>query len=228
MERSPFEDSKRLEITENAGRDPCLAQGSLLELEHQILHMRMKLANKRHRFSETRFPEHIWRDASSAVKSEYLGLKALTAIGRGEPDTALCSAARASELSDGADTRFSSQLASAIGHRMKDGDEQAFRESVVRLTLECADTEVLDSLVQAARADARVASVAAADASARVVIRDALLRSNDEAIARPAGLIAEEMEHVLTGGLHDVLTPRELEVLQLMSRGCRTRRSPTV
>jgi DNA-binding CsgD family transcriptional regulator/tetratricopeptide (TPR) repeat protein len=190
-----------------------------LELENQVLHMRMKLANKRHRFSETLFPEQTWRDASSAVKSEYLSLKALTAIGRGEPDEALWNAARASELSDSADARFSSQLASAIAHRMKGGDEQAFRESIVRLTLECADAEVLDSLVQAARVDARVASVAATDPTAKVVFRDALLRSNDEAIARPAGLIAEQMEHALTGGLHDVLTPREREVLQLMSRG---------
>jgi LuxR family maltose regulon positive regulatory protein len=190
-----------------------------LELEHQILHMRMKLANKRHRFSETLFPEHIWRDASGAVKSEYLGLKALTAIGRGESDEALWFAARASELSDGADARFSSQLASAIAHRRKSGDECVFRKSIVRLTLACAEAEVLDSLVQAARADPRVASVAAQDPAAKVVIRDALLRANDEAIARPAGLIADEIEHALTGGLHDVLTSRELEVLQLMSRG---------
>jgi DNA-binding NarL/FixJ family response regulator len=78
---------------------------------------------------------------------------------------------------------------------------------------------VLDSLVQAARADSRVAAIAASDATARIIFRDALLRSNDEAIARPAGLIAEEMEHALAGGLHDILTPREIEVLQLMSRG---------
>ena len=51
------------------------------------------------------------------------------------------------------------------------------------------------------------------------MFRDALLRSNDVAIARPASLIAEEMEHALPGGLHDILTPREIEVLQLMSRG---------
>ena len=190
-----------------------------LELEHQTLHMRMKLASRRHRFSETRFPEHTWSDASSAVKSEYLGIKALIAITRGAPDEALSLAVRASDLSNGADARFSSQLASAIAHRMKGGDERAFRESVVRLTLECAEAEVLDSLVQAIRADSRVALVAAADATAKVVVRDALLRSNDEAIARPAGLIAEEMEHALSGGLHDLLTPRELEVLQLMSRG---------
>jgi DNA-binding CsgD family transcriptional regulator/tetratricopeptide (TPR) repeat protein len=190
-----------------------------LELENQVLHMRMKLANRRHRFTEKLFPEQTWSDASSAVKSEYLGLKALTAIARGEPDEALWFAARASELSDGADARFSSQLASAIAHRMKGGDEQSFRESIVRFTQECADAEVLDSLVQAARADSRVASIAASDATARVVFRDALLRSNDEAIARPASLIAEEMEHALTGGLHDILTPREIEVLQLMSRG---------
>ncbi len=190
-----------------------------LELENQVLHMRMKLANRRHRLSETLFPEQTWRDASSAVRSEYLSLKALTAIVRGEPDEALWSAARARELSNGADARFSSQLASATAQRMKGGDEQSFRESIVRLTRECADAEVLDSLVQAARADSRVASIAASDATARIIFRDALLRSNDEAIARPASLIAEEMEHALAGGLHDILTPREIEVLQLMSRG---------
>jgi ATP/maltotriose-dependent transcriptional regulator MalT len=102
---------------------------------------------------------------------------------------------------------------------MKGGDEQSFRESIVRLTRECADAEVLDSLVQAARAHSRVASIAASDATARIIFRDALLRSNDGAIARPASLIAEEMEHALAGGLHDILTPREIEVLQLMSRG---------
>ena len=65
---------------------------------------------------------------------QYLGLKALTAIAQGEPDEALRFAARASGLSDGADARFSSQLASAIAHRMKGGDEQSFRESIVRLS----------------------------------------------------------------------------------------------
>jgi len=190
-----------------------------LELESQIVQMRMKLANKRHRFSESRFPEHVWKDASNAVKAEYLGLKALTAITQGEPDQAQLFATRASDLSDGADTRFSSQLVSAIAHRMNGGDENGFRDSIVRITLECADAEVIDSLVQATRVDSRVASAAATDPSARIVVRDALIRSSDEAIARPAGLIPEELEAALTGGLRDVLTTRELEVLQLMSRG---------
>ena len=44
-------------------------QDPYLELENQVLHMRMKLANRRHRFTETLFPEQTWSDASRAVKS---------------------------------------------------------------------------------------------------------------------------------------------------------------
>jgi ATP/maltotriose-dependent transcriptional regulator MalT len=190
-----------------------------LEIAHQTSQMKMKLANPRHRFGDEDFPEHTWKSASAAVKSEYLALKALSSTVRGEPDKAFALSAHARELSDGADARFSCQFACAIAHRIRDGDDTAFRDSVIRLTLECADAEVLDSLVLAARADQRVASAVRIDPTAKAIFRDALLRSKDEALARPAGLIAEEMEGVVVGGIDRVLTPRELEVLELVSRG---------
>jgi ATP/maltotriose-dependent transcriptional regulator MalT len=190
-----------------------------LELEHQVLHMKMKLANKRHRFTPTVFPEETWRSASGAVKAEYLSIKALTSIVRGELDEALDAAAAATEAWNGADARFSSQLASAIAQRATSGDDGAFRQRIIGLTLECADAEVVDSLVHAVRADARVAEAVSGNAAAKAVLRETLLRSNDEAIARPAGLIPEEMDDALSPGIPGALTPREVEVLQLMSRG---------
>jgi ATP/maltotriose-dependent transcriptional regulator MalT len=190
-----------------------------LELEHQALHMKMKLANRRHRFSEAIFPEQTWQNASSAVKSEYLALKALCATIGGGPDLALELATQARKLSDGADARFSAQLAAAVAQRMKSGDNKAFQDAVTTLTHQCAEAEVLDSLVLAARTDHRVASAVLGDATARAIFRDALIRSKDEAIARPAGLIAEEMEDAVVDGALKALTPREIEVLQLLSRG---------
>jgi DNA-binding NarL/FixJ family response regulator len=190
-----------------------------LEIEHQVLHMRMKLANRRHRFTETLFREQVWENASGAVKSEYLSMKSLLATINGEPDEALRLADRARRLSDGADARFSSQFSLAIAQLAKDKNEKSFENLVISLTLECADSDVLDSLVLAARTDQRVPAAARANPAARTAFRDALVRSQDEAIARPAGLIDEEMEDVIVVGPHRALTPRELEVLQLVSRG---------
>ena len=190
-----------------------------LEIEHQVLHMRMKLANRRHRFSEKLFSELVWANASGAVKSEYLSLKSLLATTNGEPEVALTLAARARHISDGADARFNSQFSTAIALRAKDKNDKSFQDTVIALTLGCAASEVLDSLVLAARADHRVAAAVAGDPAARAVFRDTLVRSNDEAIARPAGLIDEEMEGTVVEGVHKALTPRELEVLQLLSRG---------
>jgi DNA-binding NarL/FixJ family response regulator len=190
-----------------------------LEIEHHVLHLRMKLANRRHRYSDKLFPELVWNNASGAVKSEYLSLKSLLATANGEPEAALTLAAHARQISDGADARFSSQFSKAIALRARDKNDKPFEESVIALTLECAASDVLDSLVLAARADHRVPAAAARDPDARAIFRDALVRSNDEAIARPAGLIDEEMEGAVVEGPHKALTPRELEVLQLLSRG---------
>ena len=90
---------------------------------------------------------------------------------------------------------------------MKGGNNKAFQDSVVALTHQCAESEVLDSLVLAARADYRVASAVLGDATAKAIFRDTLIRSKDEAIARPAGLIAEEMEDSVVEGVHKALTP---------------------
>lgn len=190
-----------------------------LEIEHHVLHMRMKLANRRHRYSEKLFPELVWANASGAVKSEYLSLKSLLATANGDHEAALMLAGHARQFSDGADARFSTQFSTAIARRGKDKNDESFQDSVIALTLECAESDVLDSLVLAARADHRVPAAAAGDPDARAVFRDTLIRSNDEAIARPAGLIDEEMEGAVVHGPHMALTPRELEVLQLLSRG---------
>jgi DNA-binding NarL/FixJ family response regulator len=64
-----------------------------------------------------------------------------------------------------------------------------------------------------------VAEAVSTNAAAKAVLLETLLRSNDEAIARPAGLIPEEIDDALTPGLPGALTAREVEVLQLMSRG---------
>jgi ATP/maltotriose-dependent transcriptional regulator MalT len=190
-----------------------------IELEHQVLHMKMKLAAPRHRLNQTVFPEHIWRDASSAVKSEYLGLRALCATFLEDPDKALALARQARGVSDGADARFTAQFAAAIALRTRNRDEKAFRNSVIELTLECAEAEVLDPLVLAARTDFNVASAVRADPAAKAIFRDVLIRSRDEAIARPAGLISEEMDDAVGERVDKGLTPREVEVLHLMSRG---------
>jgi DNA-binding NarL/FixJ family response regulator len=54
---------------------------------------------------------------------------------------------------------------------------------------------------------------------AKRVYRDTLLRSKDSSIARSANLIAEDIDDVFAQGLDSVLTPRESEVLQLLSLG---------
>jgi DNA-binding NarL/FixJ family response regulator len=190
-----------------------------LEIEHQVLHMRMKLANRRHRFTETVFREQVWENASGAVKSEYLSVKSFLATVNGHPDEALRLAEQARRLSDGADARFNSQFSIAIAERAQGKNEKSFQNVVISLTLECADSDVLDSLVLAARADHRVPAAARANPAAKAIFRDTLVRSQDEAIARPAGLIDEQMEDVIVAGPHRALTPRELEVLQLLSRG---------
>ena len=190
-----------------------------LELAHQVMHAKMKLANRRHRYKEMDFPDHIWTIAPVALRAELLSLRALAATVRSQPDEALALASKAQGLSEAADSRFSSRFASAIAQFMKTGEETIFRRSVVDLTLECGNVEVLDPLVLAARAYPRVAAVASSDPMARRIYRDTLLRSQDSSIARSATLIAEDMDAAVAQGLDSVLTPREIEVLQLLSQG---------
>jgi DNA-binding CsgD family transcriptional regulator len=204
---------KKLSEISLAREDPYL------EIARQMMHTKIRLANRRHRFTEEDLPEHIWETAPVSVRAEYLGLTALAAIVRNDPDEASALATEARELSEAADSRFTSRFGSTIAQHMNTGDETVFRRSVIELTVECGDAEVLDPLVQVARAFPRVAAAASVDPTARRIYRDSLLRSKDGSIARSANLITEELDGVITRGLDSVLTPREIEVLELVSLG---------
>jgi LuxR family maltose regulon positive regulatory protein len=190
-----------------------------LDVALQVMHMKMKLADRRHRVTNADFPEQVWRRAPVALRAEYLSLKALTAVANSEPDKALSLALESKEQSEASDSRFSAEFAAVIASQIKGGDEDAFNASVAALTLTCAERDVLDPLVLAARSDYRVATAARASPAARLIFRDTLLRSKDDAIARSAGLIDDELEVALTNRVDRVLTPREREVLELISQG---------
>jgi DNA-binding CsgD family transcriptional regulator len=75
-----------------------------------------------------------------------------------------------------------------------------------------------DPLLLGLRASARLAEQAAGDDDIRPLLASLYARSRDFALARKAGLRQRSRRSP-----HEILSPRELEVLQLMSRGFRNR-----
>jgi DNA-binding NarL/FixJ family response regulator len=142
---------------------------------------------------------------------EYLGTRALVLACLGRSKSALEAAASASATSRAAEVRLLVAAARAVDAAGK-GDVS----SVPLLIREATTLGVWDPVVCALRASPGLASAVAADDTLRPILEDIYQRSHDQALARRAGFRTRA-----TRAPGEVLSPREYEVLGLISRGLR-------
>jgi LuxR family transcriptional regulator, maltose regulon positive regulatory protein len=190
-----------------------------LEVARQMGHLRLAISSPHHRFEESGLPTHSWANVQISVRSEYLSLRALYTARRGDPAVAIQFASDAQQLSHGVESTFNARFAEHIAETTGRTGSRRSRHDLVGLVLECAQAEAFDSLVLACRADPQIAARIADEPNLSAIVRRALRRSKDTVIAIRAGLTSDEAGSVDGHSLRSVLTPRETEVLDLLSTG---------
>lgn len=145
----------------------------------------------------------------------YLATLAVIEAASGNAEGAREATRRAHRCARSIERDACSLLAEAIA-RDVGGDEPAFRDLATHAVTICGRAEYLDGLVFAYRVYPRLLEATHDDGEALSILRASLIKSRDHQLA--------ERMNIDTGpyGVEDslaVLTPRELEVLQLLSQG---------
>ncbi len=146
-------------------------------------------------------------DAAPRIRALYAALAAFADDTRGP---ALSDEARG--LSRSAEAQLYSSFADLVRHA------RAGEDVAVELTglLERAHrADVVDPFVVAYRVEPRLLAFAAADPRTQALARTIALRVGDEELAHHVGLVGARY----AWDVHDTLTPRELEVLELLAEG---------
>jgi DNA-binding CsgD family transcriptional regulator len=185
-----------------------------LQLSSQILKLKLRASDPR----SSREHEHYAADETvhSASRGEHFALLALEAAMRGEFEETETFGRRAIATSGAVEARFYSSFAQAIVARKRGQNLEATKAAVADLVRETAENEVLDAVVLACRADPELPKMVLEFADARRIVGQTLLASGDRALAQRAGVLGR-LE--VTGPPDSVLTPREIEVLELLTRG---------
>ena len=145
----------------------------------------------------------------------YLATLAVIEAASGHPEAARKAISRARGHGNSIERDACALLAEAIAADA-DGDEPAFRTLATKAVVLCGDAEYLDGLVFAYRVYPRLLEVTREDSEALSTLRASLTQSRDHQLARKADI------EIGPYGIEDslaALTPRELEVLQLLSQG---------
>jgi ATP/maltotriose-dependent transcriptional regulator MalT len=145
-------------------------------------------------------------------RAEYLATRALAMACLGE-GSAIRVGAAAVTLSNAAEVRVLAAAATAVAHATAGSKESASR------LMQLADAlGTWDPVVCAVRASPALADVLGSDEAHRSELEDLYQRSLDRGLARKAGLRTRA-----TRSPHELLSPRELEVIGLIARGLRNR-----
>lgn len=155
-------------------------------------------------------------DVLTAV-AEHAGLLAIAAAAAGDATRARVETARAAEAVTSIEARFYARLAPLILRIVSGRNGARLHADVVRLIRAAAHAEIVDPLVVGYRACPELLRIAAGNETTRVLVRDLARRANDHALARQAGIAIRQKDadaHQFT-----VLTPRENEVLDLITQG---------
>lgn len=148
-----------------------------------------------------------------SIHGEYVATRGLALAVSGLGDAATEAASRAVEVTSAVEVRVLAKAVDAVLSLKGDRSAAAYE------LWEMADAlEVWDPLVVAIRASASLAETLAAIEPIREPLASLYRRSNDLGLARRAGLRARAVEKP-----GELLSPRELEVLGLMARGCRNK-----
>jgi LuxR family maltose regulon positive regulatory protein len=185
-----------------------------LQLSTQILKLKLRASDPR----SSR--EHGYYDVDetvhSASRGEHFALLALEAATRGDYENVDALARRATETSSAVEARFYSSFAQAIVARKCGQNLEAVKRTVAALVRETDENEMLDAVVLACRADPELPKMLLEFPDARRIVGQTLLSSGDRSLAERAGILDRTGVNSHPG---TVLTPREIEVLELLTRG---------
>jgi LuxR family transcriptional regulator, maltose regulon positive regulatory protein len=149
--------------------------------------------------------------AGTSSRGQYAALCAVAAARAGDGERLEREVETARRTTRGVEARLHARYAELAARlRAPDVDLGEVRE----LLQETAEADALDCLVVAYRACPELLRAAAADPDAAAVARRAVKAGHDQALARAAGFARPGAAPV-----HDALTPRESEVLELMAAG---------
>jgi LuxR family maltose regulon positive regulatory protein len=200
-----------LEQVESLGIDHTHA----LLAEHLILRTKIQLA--RRELAAALDPGNLPPDTVLPAVAEHAGLLAIAAAAAGDAPRARLETARAAAAVTSIEAQFYARLAPLILRIVSGRNGARLRTDVVRLVRAAADAEIVDPLVVGYRACPELLQIAAADETTRVLVRDLARRANDHALARQAGIAIRRED--ADARQFPVLTPRESEVLDLITQG---------
>jgi LuxR family maltose regulon positive regulatory protein len=152
----------------------------------------------------------------TAARGEHLALMALLKASQGDTETAAALARRAREVSNAAEATYFSRFADLIIARKKSANPSSVRRAASELVKSAEEHEVLDAIVLACRTDPELPKLFAELPVAGRIVARTLLSSGDRALVKRAGLLAQASQ---PSRLETVLTPREIQVLELLGRG---------
>jgi LuxR family maltose regulon positive regulatory protein len=182
------------------------------DLELITLALRARILLTQHRTHDALEATSLETDvtATRATRGEYLATRALALAGAKEPERARSAAAEARALTSAVEVQILTATAEAIAATVEGGGHA---ESQRALSL-AVQLDTWDGLICGMRAAPTLAMTLASDTSARRHVLRVLRRSRDDALLRKAGL-STPREY----GRGERLSPRELEVIDLMKQG---------
>jgi LuxR family maltose regulon positive regulatory protein len=162
------------------------------------------------------FNEELDPGVHTACRGEHLALRALRMATHGDPTIATSLAERARDISTGAEATYFSQFAELIVARKQSGDKDSVLRTADELVKSASEHEVLDAIVLGCRADPELTRLLGALPVASRIVARTLLASGDRALLKRSGLLADASQ---ASRAEAVLTPREMQVLELLGRG---------
>jgi DNA-binding CsgD family transcriptional regulator len=185
-----------------------------LELNARALRARLMLALRRPRDAIELTAEEFDGFAARAMVGEYLATRALALAANRHFDEAATAAERAERTSQAVEVKV--LVASAWTVKALQTDDQ--RHWVDEVLTLATKLETWDGLVCAMRAVPSLATALASSDSYRSRLLEILDRSRDAQLAFSSGLTSKR-----PSAKRGVLSPRELEVLDLLAQGLKTR-----
>jgi LuxR family maltose regulon positive regulatory protein len=182
------------------------------DLELITLALRARILLTQHRTHDALEATALEPDAAAtrATRGEYLATRALALASAKESELASSAAAEACALTSAVEVQVLTATAEAIAAAVRD-DADAVSQQALRLAVRL---DTWDGLICGMRVAPTLARALASDSSGKRHILRVLQRSRDEALLRKAGLSTPRQY-----GLGERLSPRELEVIDLMKQG---------
>lgn len=180
-------------------------------LNCRILRARMATQTGRPEAALDYLPVRRREEAIPSIQAEYLATRALAFAISDDPRACEADASRANELTKAAEVRVLTAAARTITPLRGKRDTRALWRLAENLG-------TWDPLLAALRASTELADEFAACEELRCELAGLYERANDFGLARRAGLRIRS-----TRSPEDLLTPRELEVLEMLAHGARNR-----